>query len=279
MIGSPFLTFLSLLFTAGVAIFGVIKDWEAHKSHARRYSVLVLIVLIVVVGSANLYITRRDALKREDEATAERIKSSEQIGRLEQSVEAERSSHERDTKQFLAALDRVYVRLSELKTDQHTVQLRQEILHLQEKLKTSDAVAAQVVRAHSAKLGFGFYTPDMNATPASTIQGRLVDGYVPVDVSPYNHSEVSAVNGQIIFRICKGCKFAEEPKGSLRIEGAMDEERVFQFEVISTQGRLEPIRMKVIPTDLSRPFGLAFRYGCQTCSENDWQILTVNLSK
>lgn len=171
------------------------------------------------------------------------------------------------------------MQLGTLRTSQKTQQLRQDILSLQESLKTTDNVSAEIVRSRSSKLGFGFYTPDMNADPPSVTQGRAVEGYVPVEISVFNHSAVTAVNGEIYLRICDGCKYAEEPQRSIRIEGAMEKERVFQFGAIATRSRLEKFQVKIIPSDTMHTFEVALRYTCQTCVENDWQVLTVRMSE
>lgn len=257
MTGSSFLNFLILLSTAGLGIFALLKDWQAHKSHVRRCAVLSLIGLTCLVGSVNLYLTSRHAQEKERSDTDEKARAAEQIKRLELAVDSERQSHHSDTQDFLAALDRVYSRLGALQTDQKTRQLRQDILNLQESLTTSDKVAADVLRSRSAKIGFGFFTPNVNAIPPGVTHGRVVDGHVEVEITAFNHSETNAVQGELVVRICQGCKFAEEPEHSIHIVGAMEKERVIPFNVIGTQARLEKIRLKIIPPDAADSFTIA----------------------
>jgi hypothetical protein len=256
----------------------LLKDWEAHKHTFRRYSVLALILVTLVGGSVNLWITDRHTVATDNQRAIERARAEEQIKALQKSVDAGETGRHIDTQQFLGQLAKLSSQVSELGADQKTRQLKQEIINLQETLKTSDKVTAEVTRLHSAELSFGFFEPDRNKTPPRATIAQLVDGYVSLEVTAFNHSGAAASNGFIYFRICSGCKFAAEPEPSNRVEGAMEDERETPFAMIGTNTRLQPIRMKIIPPTPA-PFAISFRYACQTCVENTWQVLTVDIAK
>lgn len=90
MAGSPILNFLILLSTAGLGLFTLLKDWKAHESHRRRYAVLSLILLILIVGAVNLYVGNRKADAKERQNADEKAQAAGQIARLEKAIDLER---------------------------------------------------------------------------------------------------------------------------------------------------------------------------------------------
>jgi hypothetical protein len=279
MPGSAWLNFLILVCTAGVGLFSLMKDWENHQHPVRRYAVLVLILGGLIGGGINLYFSSKQAAKIEKDRASEQSAAKTRIELLQNLMTSEQTSRHNDTMLFLDRLGKLNDQLSLLKTDQKTQQLKQEIVSLQETLKTSDKASTEVVRLHSAALTFGFGSPPPDGTLSDTTTVTKVNGVVTVDIAAWNSSEVSATNGFIYLRLCITCKYAEEPEYFHQVKGTPETDRERQFQLIGSKINLETIRTKVIPPDLPgvKAFLIGVRYVCQTCVESDWRNLTVNI--
>jgi hypothetical protein len=279
MTGSAWLNFVILFCTAGIGLFSLLKDWDSHKHPLRRYTVLVLILGGLICGGFNLYVSSGRTQRAEKERASEQAAAKTQIETLQKSISDEQTSRHADTKLFLDRLTKLNDQLGHLETDQKTKQLKQEIINLQETLKTSDKASAEVVRLHSATLSFGFGTPPPAGTLSDTTTASRVNGVVTVDISVCNCSDVSASTGQIFLRVCDSCKYAEEPEYFHHNKEALEIERERTFMLIGRKVSLDTMRLKVIPPNLPevKSFVIGIRYVCQTCVENDWRILTVRI--
>lgn len=280
MTGSAWLNFLILFCTAGVGLFSLIKDWENHKHPLRRYAVLVLIVGGLICGGINLYFSSKQTAKIEKDRASEQAAAKAQVETLQKLMNTEQTSRHNDTMLFLDRLGKLNDQLSVLKTDQKTQQLKQEIISLQETLKTSDKASAEVARLHSAALAFGFGSPPPDGTLSDSTTATRTNGVVTVDIAAWNSSEVSAANGFIYLRICDPCRFVEEPEFFRHIKGSPETDRERGFTLIGRKVNLETIRLKISIANLppqANAFMIGVCYVCQNCVENEWRPLTVNI--
>ena len=215
--------------------------------------------------------------KAEKERVGEQAAAKAQIATLKDSIDTGNSSHRDDTKLFLDKLDKLKDQLSLLENDQKTRQLKQQIVNLQETLKATDTASAEVVRMHSAAFSFGFgeVPPEGKLSSKITLPSFL--GVVSVDIKVWNSSDVTASTGEIFVRICGSCKFVEEPEHFIKIKDSEDTERVMPFQVLGPRTKFQTIRLKVLVPQQLPAFDVGTRYSCQTCVENDFQILRVTL--
>jgi hypothetical protein len=126
---------LPLLFATLLGFFTLLKDWKAHEHSIRRYSVLTLLCVALIVGLVSQWYSSKRAETSERRAGADKVKAQTQIQALQDSINSERDARHSDAQQFLAQLSKLYEKVSTLQTDEKTKQLKQEIDNLQESLK------------------------------------------------------------------------------------------------------------------------------------------------
>jgi hypothetical protein len=121
-----------------------------------------------------------------------------------------------------------------------------------------------------AKLIFSFYTLSLNEFPMREIRKPLDNGVVTITVF-FKADKLSAKNGWLIVGICGGCKYAEEPAGTVvpQVGGSILRERKFEEMYAGTVS--EPITLKIIPPDApyNRDFLVAGRYVCDNCPPDE----------
>jgi hypothetical protein len=85
-----------------------------------------------------------------------------------------------------------------------------------------------------ASLSAGFWSQgtDPRNMPQEVTASRRTDGSVSVDIVVMNLSETAAVNGAYTIRICKACKYANEPSGLQHVQGSDDQDREVDFQRI-----------------------------------------------
>jgi hypothetical protein len=126
------------------------------------------------------------------------------------------------------------------------------------------------------------FCPDMRPpqTFIDTITVPIENGIVVVGFTVKNISTVQTNSGGIWIQLCDGCKFAEEPEGSIKVSLNPDTVRVKYFSSPFSAGLfLDTTKLKIIPPLGHNSFTLAFKYACDKCPPIDKekpQILRVN---
>ena len=286
MSGSSYLSCFLVLLSAAFLGLNLWKDWQAHGGSLRRYGYATSIILYVVISVGNIYLTdkkneseRRVAIAERNRATEESAENRAEIIRLQQIIKTEQTSHDRSNSQFLESLGRLYGELSKLKTAAKTSELRQQIVNLQEQLKSTERAVGVVTHGPKAKLEMGFSDPQSSALSTQGAVKQESNGSVTVELWVVNHSEAAAIRGGIYFRICDECKLLKEPEGSLKAAGSIEQDRSVPFQVIAPSSRQLFTFVILPPATPPRQFTIGMRYACETCvNDTEWHDVVVGFS-
>ena len=258
------------LFTALLALFYLLKDWDAHKTSLRRLIVLFLIIGIGVGGMFSNYFTVK---KYNDQHQ----KDQGLMAGLQTAVETANKNQEDNTKHFLDAFGKLSQKVSDLQTQVNTAQLRKEA----EQLRVELAATQKALIPPKATLNFTFPRPRPDAPLLRTITLPVENNIVHVEFAIKNDTDVPALDGQITLRICNLCNFASEPPNFRRLEGQPDTQRTLKFDRIlpRTQVNIHSVDVQV-PQEIKQiDFGITYR--CRNCVLSDPRdnIGTIFLSR
>lgn len=243
-----------------IALFQLAKDWTAHQTNWRRGAVLILIILFGV-GSAvnNYYVNRR--------ATRQQISDQAEIKALKTAVETANHAQETNTTQFLAALGTLSSEVRDLQTQVTTEKLQSKLAVVQAELqKTQKALAP----GPKAELSFTF-VPFPNSQPGQPIvlvtdkALPLRDGSVHIEFAIANTTDVDAVDSEVNFQICNGCRYAKEPDGLQKLPGLADNQRYLFMRDLLAKTTYRTLSVDVIPPPLAPSFSVGIEYRCHTC--------------
>jgi len=113
-----------------------------------------------------------------------------------------------------------------------------------------------------------------------TITVPIDNGIITVDYAVKNISSVQTNSGSIWMQICDECKFAEEPKDSIRTSSSPATVRTKYFNTPFSAGMfLSSTKLKIIPPSGAHACFIGFKYGCDKCppiDDDHPQMLRVN---
>jgi hypothetical protein len=260
-----------------IALGGLLKDWKDYGEASGRFkkpvrmAILVGTVAVILLSVFETFSTRRETKEKEQAASRNEAESKKQIDDLTEQVRLEREENKHNADGFRTSFDVLYSKYSDLATRTHDADLLREIKQTREELKTTQ----QKLNPAKAHLTAGFWEPnnDTDIFPLKTTVQKRTDGSVVFDLSTVNSSDVNALGGGFVVRICGLCRFAKEPQGSIHTPGAPEQEREFQFQHIFAHSHLSKSTIEVIP-----PSGVGFMvdvfYRCENCPP-DKQTLSV----
>ncbi len=244
-----------------IALLQLAKDWGAHQTTWRRGTALALIVLFGV-GSAinNYYSSQRVATQHANDQV--------EIKGLKTAVETANRAQEANTTQFLNAFDKLSKEVRDLQTQVTTEKLQSKLMGIQAELqKTQKALAP----GPKAELSFTF-APFPNVPPDQPIVlvtdktlPLSADGSVHVEFEIVNTTEIDAVDSEVDFQICNGCRYAKEPDGLGKLPGLADTQRYLYMRDLLAKMAYKILSVDVIPPPLVQTFFVGIEYRCHTC--------------
>jgi hypothetical protein len=244
-----------------IALLQLAKDWGAHQTTWRRALALGLIVLFGVGSAINNYYTSQ-------KSASQHANDQAQITGLKTAIETANKNQEANTTQFLGALERLSKEVGDLKSDVTTEKLQSKLATVQAELqKTQKALGP----GPKAELSISF-APIPNPPPGQPlvlVKDKTlplnVDGSVHVEFNIVNPTEVDAVEAEINFQICNGCKFAKEPDGLSKLGGLTDRQRYVYIKDLLARMAYQTLSVDVIPPPEVRNFLIGIEYRCHTC--------------
>jgi hypothetical protein len=269
---APYLYQTALAF---ITLITLLKDWEDFGKKSGRWSPIVMVILTVVLIVLGIQQTRAQIKKERDaaqEAKTENDKSTGRIGELTKQVAELRAEDDRRANTYQTSLSGLYDRLTDLRSKVRNQDLikeldatKKEVLVLQQKLTQPKAALFATLNLRSAS-----YDP-----VTTLLIPRPSDNAVTIEFAAVNPTDTQALNGSIGLRICKECRYAEEPLGSVRLAGAADTDREFQFQHMFAKSQSQTISARV-----RFPAGVpSFKFGvfiaCETCVAGEVQSFTV----
>jgi hypothetical protein len=91
------------------------------------------------------------------------------------------------------------------------------------------------------------------------------DGSVHVEFNILNRTDVDAVDAEINFQVCNGCKYAKEPSELSKLPGLADTQRYLQIHDLLAKEAYKTLSVDVIPPDSEQQFLVGIEYRCHTC--------------
>lgn len=122
-----------------------------------------------------------------------------------------------------------------------------------------------------AQIGVSFYNDDVVRTPSHNIEVVVdpVDQVTfSVDIAAYGIGDTAAKNVKYWIRVCGGCAWASEPKGSSSVpEKPLD--RQFVVSEVLPNVSIPKITLEVKRPPAASPIYLGFYYTCDNCAPLD----------
>ncbi|PYQ26859.1 MAG: hypothetical protein DMF56_23045 [Acidobacteria bacterium] len=272
---STLLGLLSVLVLTGIAVIGLHKDWQQYRS-AARVLLLVLTVTSLLVSAALIWTSDQQRIADAKQADASYHRQSSEITRLREAVRSAQASQQKATAQFLEAFDRLQQRISDLQARAQTAELRKELATYQKELAATRRTLFSKPRA---RLTVGLFTTTDPHVPQKQLNIKTEDHVIPVELLIGNKSDAAALTGELTFRICELCEYAEEPQRLHRVQGSAPTDRSFIFDAIGPDAELSPpFSLKVRIPLHTKSFSIGVRYVCMTCvNQPTWQLSTVHV--
>ena len=142
------------------------------------------------------------------------------------------------------------------------------------KHSTAAEIASELAKripsqTEKAILRFTFYPLIEPKKFIDTVTVPLENGIVIVDVTVQNIGTKQAGTkenpGNLWIQISEGCRFAEEPRGSEKMQPSSELARRIPFYGLLAGGVAEPYKLKIIPSPGCGSFLIGLKYGCLEC--------------
>jgi hypothetical protein len=246
------------------AFFSLWKDWNEYGSKAGRYQrpvqfcLLGLVVGAFVLSLFETYKTHGEARS----AHQHEQESQNKIDGLTDQVRQERQENKETRDDFRQSFDALYQKYSDLASKTQNAELLREIQQTRGELKTTQ----EKLNQPKARLSSGFWTGEADdSLPSEITVMRQRDGSVAFDISLANQTDVNALKGAAVVRICTACKYAKEPEGFHPIAGAADSDREVTFEHIFAHTKLQKYRIEVAVPPSAKRFQVDIHSACENC--------------
>jgi len=138
--------------------------------------------------------------------------------------------------------------------------------------------------APKAELSYSF-APFPNAPPGqpiTLITDKVLplnaDGSAHVEFNIVNTTDVDAVDVEVDFQICNGCRYAKEPEGLQNLAGLSENQRYLYMKDLLARTSYKTLSVDVIPPPSVQTFLVGVEYRCHTCViENQPSSGTVHI--
>jgi flagellar biosynthesis protein FliQ len=257
------ITYVPVLFPSLIALGTIVfKDWSNYKPKGIRW-VLITLVLLAAAGGVYYQSTQN----------AEKISASAlnqaNIDGLKGQIASAQQAQTNNTKEFLSSLGELSNKIADLQAKATNEQLKKELAKVQTELQNTRKDLVQP----KATLTFTF-TPYRRPTAAEsefvpvteTTLPLNTDGSVHIQFSVMNYTNATAQDGELVFQICDGCKFLNDPTGFRSIAGQSATERNMSFDRILPLTSIPLVTVDVIPPANTDRFLVTLAYRCKTCT-------------
>jgi hypothetical protein len=277
-----FLTYAGQVVAGVLAFLALWKDAADYGELSKKFGKHIIWLcagLMVVLTAISIYLThagRKQAIQDKIDASNAASESRGQIMALSRQVIKMSQDRAAAEKGFRDSFSQLSDKIARLQTEAATQKLSEQLTKTQAELEKAEAKLTQP----KATLVPTFQTTDIAQIPIRTKVATLrPDGSVSVDVTVYNNSDVPALDGGVLVRICITCKFAKEPSGSIKVTGGLDSDREFQFQHVFPHSAMQALTVEIIPPVLSNSFQLDIRPVCTTGETQDLQHFTVVVAR
>jgi outer membrane murein-binding lipoprotein Lpp len=261
--------YLLLSFSTLLAAFTLAKDWKAHGTSWRRIGVLALIIGVWLAGIANIHSAKI-------QTSIDKQLLNSKIDELNRVIKEGQKQADKTGQIFSGAISHLTDKVADLQTKVQTDDLKQEADELREELKSTQKALAPRPKA---SLLFSLGVPILSDPPKQVldISVPMIGNHVEVSFDVKNPTETEATDGYLIFYACDGCRFESEPAGWVKVAGARDNQRNFDFQRYFPESASQTFKVEIIPPDGATSIQVGLNYRCKTCVIADTQIAKVNI--
>lgn len=261
--------------TLMIGLLGLAKD----LSKFRKTGAWVYVISLIILFGLSLF--------KERESRRSSLDYKSQISALSQEIRDEKASHDRYERIAQTSLSSLNEKLTDLKTQVATEQIRKQLFDTQQDLLQTRLDLATTQRALSpprAEFVFSIFTKSLLAENfANPIKEMTVDeqaGVIKIDVASKNTSSVPAINGEFRIRICSDCSYEAEPTNWQSI-AETPQDRSVKFNIIGSHVVFQPVTLFIrSPVRCVRHnLEVAFYYECQNCKvEHEPQKIRITVN-
>jgi hypothetical protein len=266
------------LFSLGV----LYKESEEYISKRRGKPLLLVmyssILLMLMGGIFQTHQTRSSSNADRTQAAKDREQAAKDRKALDDDrsqAKQERAVNDTKLNDAKERLQTLQDRVSRLQTKAETQALSKQLLDVKSEL----AEAESKLQQPKAHLVATFGTPHYNELPVKEVVGEKVagTGAVKFNFGVLNASDVAALHGEIVLKICDACSFATEPEGFSRAALSPDNERIRDFGQIQEHTVAQDMTATVIPPITTPEFQVGIIAKCENCETAKLQILKVKI--
>jgi len=229
------------------------------------------VILLFLAGIIQTHINRKLAIfdKQQAEQAQQKLEEGQQKFLL---AESESKAHLEDAS---ASLQKLQDKVDKLQTQAQTQKLSLELADVSRELEDAKAKLQRPL----AKCEPTFASSDYNKLPIREAIGESTPQGVKADFGVINTSDVAAVKGEIVLRLCPGCQYGIEPEGFAKPKIGPDDERIKAFGSIQEHSVAQDMTVTIIPPLAwgTRKLGFVVLVKCENCEPARFKQLWVDV--
>ncbi|MGB8522817.1 MAG: hypothetical protein WCD43_07615 [Candidatus Acidiferrales bacterium] len=263
-----------------IALLGIWKDYTENEKRSKKHGKWIylglfsLTVFLMILSIVDTHSNRVKVAKDAQQAFGEKQTADARIKFLTDQIGQLRDDSKANSDGFRKSFDGLYQRFADLQAKVTNVDLIREIDDTKKELRATQ----EKLNTPKVTLVPSFYFLDYSYKPpiVEMTASRQLDGSIPIDFVVINPSDVSALRGEIILRICDFCQYAKEPEGFAKRNGAHNNDRAKSFDHILGNTALEKMTADIIPPPNVSHIEILVIVVCENCGAVE-QRLGINL--
>lgn len=167
-------------------------------------------------------------------------------------------------------------KVDQLQTKAQTQKLSRELSDVTQELED----AKSKLKQPRAQFVATFATPYYDKIPILQTVGERAPEGIKGNFGVMNSSDVAAMKGMIVIRLCDACQFATEPPGFAKTPLGPEDERVRFFDTIQEHAIVQDMTATIIPPlDGPPSFAIAVQVKCEDCEPGKFMKLMVDVPR
>jgi hypothetical protein len=213
MIWDAFLSYGTLVLATLVTLAALVKDardYVGSRPHGKMFlsAVYGCVLLLFFAGIYQTHLNRKQAAIDRDQA--EKDRSQLTIDR--QHSEAAEAVNQARLKDANESLQKLQNKVDNLMTQAQTQELSRKLSDVKVELEDAKSKLQKPLAVFTAT----FATPYYDKIPILESVGERTPEGIKVKFGVFNRSDVTAVRGVIVIRLCDACQFGVEPEGFIK---------------------------------------------------------------
>ena len=260
---------LGALFSVG-ALYKESEEYVAKKSGRPLLLLMYFSILLILIGGiVKTHQTRVQSEADKQQAAKDRKQLEEDRAQAKQ----ERAINDAKLNDAKDRLEGLQGKVDKLQTKADTQELSKQLEGVKHDLAEAESKLQQP-RAHFAAT---FSTTDYEKLPVREATGQRVPEGIKFNFGILNDSDVAAVHGSVVLKLCTGCTFGGEPDGFTKPPWSPDDERYKDFARVQEHQVSQDLSATVVPPIAASAFQVGVMVKCEDCVPSKWDILTIKI--